>query len=390
MVRLLVLIPNPLTNTYSDDTSVAVLETRCHSEEGSAQNAFLPTATLHFHEKFTADNAKYRGIHPIAALASHQENLASLVAKATSSLPPSSPSTAKGISDAISVFSGKEWVLKKKPDFISVTRGPGIRSSLSTGLDTAKGIAVAWQIPLVGVHHMQAHALTPRLVSALASHNTQPTPSFPFLTLLVSGGHTLLIRSSALNDHSILASTLDIAIGDVLDKMARCILPEDLLGASGDTMYGRLLETFAFPNGPAACYNYTPPSTRAEELARKQTRWGWSLPVMLAETRSGSRSREMAYTFCGLYSAIHRLCNEGGGTMSVDERVDLARETMRVSFEHLASRIVLALHDKGTEYDAISTLVVSGGVASNQYLRTMYVVSEFAPPRRFLRRPVST
>lgn len=219
---------------------------------------------------------------------------------------------------------------------------------------------------------MQGHALTPRLVSALASDSAQPTPAFPFLSLLVSGGHTLLLHSSALNDHSILASTVDIAIGDLLDKIARYILPEEVIESSGEIMYGRLLETFVFLDSADTDYNYTSPSTRGEDLARKQTRWGWSMPVMLAETRSGAKSRSMMYTFCGLESAVGRLCSgERGREMSVDEKVDLAREAMRVAFEHLASRVVLALRQARTEFDAIRTLVVSGGVAANQYLRIM-------------------
>lgn len=369
-----------LIKMYSDDTSVAVLETHSNASERLGQNASFPAATLHFHDKVTADNSKYRGIHPVTALESHQENLACLIANAISSLPPSSSSTAKDLSATVPVFSGKEWLPKKKPDFISVTRGPGMRSSLFTGLDTAKGLAVAWQVPLVGVNHMQAHALTPRLVSALASGTLHPTPAFPFLSLLVSGGHTLLLHSKALNDHSILASTMDIAIGDVLDKIARCVLTDAEIMSSGEIMYGRTLERFAFPDLTTTDYKYTSPSTRGEELARKETRWGWSLPVMLAETRSGSQSRRMEYTFCGLGSAVQRLCDGGRvGKMSTDERVELAREAMRVAFEHLASRIVLALHQRRVGFDAITTLVVSGGVASNQYLRTMYVILRPTP-----------
>ena len=372
--------PTLLIKTYSDDSSVAVLETHDHSLQAPPQNAFSPAATLHFHEKITADSNKYRGIHPIAALQSHEENLASLVTKALATLPAVSPSSAKGPSEIVSVRSADKWVLKKKPDFISVTRGPGMRSSLSTGLNTAKGLAVAWQIPLVGVNHMQAHALTPRLVSALAAGSTLPEPSFPFLSLLVSGGHTLLLHSSALNDHSILASTMDTAIGEVLDKIARCILSNAMISSSREIMYGRLLEAFAFPDLAATGHDYMPPRTREEQLAREQTRWGWSLPVMLAETRSGSKSRYMGYTFCGLTSAVQRLCDGGRvEEMSADERVDLAREAMRVAFEHLASRIVLALQQRRKGFDAIRTLVVSGGVASNQYLRTMYVHSALRP-----------
>lgn len=242
-----------------------------------------------------------------------------------------------------------------------------MRSSLNTGLDTAKGLAVAWQIPLVGVNHMQAHALTPRLVSALSG--SEAAPAFPFLSLLVSGGHTLLVHSRELVDHDILATTTDIAIGDCIDKIARLVLPPDVLEDGGDIMYGRHLERFAFPNGPAD-HNYTAPTTRAEEIARKTTKWGWALVPPLAETRSGSKSKAMEFTFSGLNSAVKRIC-ERTQEMDNEERRYLARESMRLAFEHLASRIGWALRDLEEKGSRVGTLVVSGGVASNAFLRTV-------------------
>ena len=244
-----------------------------------------------------------------------------------------------------------------------------MRSSLTTGLDTAKGLAVAWQIPLVGVNHMQAHALTPRLVSALSGSSFNPTPAFPFLSLLVSGGHTLLVYSRELTDHAILATTPDIAIGDCIDKIARSVLLPNVLMEGGEIMYGRRLERFAFPNG-SADHNYIAPTTRGEEIARKTTRWGWALVPPLAETRSGSKSKAMEFTFSGLGSAVKRIC-EGTEKMQDDERRELARESMRVAFEHLASRVGWALRDLEEKGIGVETIVVSGGVASNAFLRTV-------------------
>ena len=288
-----------------------------------------------------------------AAQDSHQRNLAALIAKALPGLPkaPQSHSgTNHGIQIgahgaigavqdlAIPVCSNGRYMLRHKPDFISVTRGPGLRSCLATGVDTAKGLSVAWQIPLLGVNHMQAHALTPRLVSALKhSANRNPAPAFPFLSLLVSGGHTLLVLSKSITDHEKLAQTNDIAIGDCLDKIARAILPTSVITQSKDTMYGRLLESFAFPLGPRS-YNYTSPARRHEEFACKRTKWGWSLGTPLAETRPG-KSRNMEFTFTGTQSNVQRICESRGlktdGDNVEEERVGLARESMRVLFEHL-------------------------------------------------------
>ena len=347
---------------YSDDSSVAILEASSASSKPES-STISKQACLHFHKKITANNAAYTGIHPLVAHESHQENLATLVNEAVRHLPshggklfgPSNP----------------------KLDFVSVTRGPGMRSSLITGIDTAKGLAVAWQIPLLGVNHMQAHALTPRLVSALNTpspgfatdseqkdHPFEPNPNFPFLTLLVSGGHTLLVHSRALTDHAILASTTDSAIGDCIDKMAREILPASLLQASGEIMYGRLLERFAFPNS-ASDYNYTAPTSRAAEKEQPGTRWGWSLPIPLRES---GKNRASEFSFSGLGAAVRRLCH-ANPQMSLEERKDLAREGMRVVFEHLALRTIWALQNLATRGQIIGTLVISGGVASNGFLR---------------------
>lgn len=330
---------------------------------------------MHFHEKITADSRQYQGIHPLIALESHQSNVASLIAKALSHLPKASVADDSSAPDAVIVRDGCDKVRKQKPDIVTVTRGPGMRSSLSVGLDTAKGLAVAWQVPLLAINHMQAHALTPRLVSALSQDVSVPSdPAFPFLSLLISGGHTLLVHSKALAEHEILASTADIAIGDAIDKIARLLLPRDKLENAEDSMYGSLLERFVSPDKTSQ-HVYCAPASKAEQIARTTSRWGWALRAPLAERPSGSKSDIMAFSFCGVGSTVQRLVDRSGPEMSIDERKDLAREAMRIYFEHLASRVVIALNNFKDQNLAksklVDTLVVSGGVAANGFLRTM-------------------
>ncbi|KAI9656521.1 MAG: hypothetical protein M1821_004728 [Bathelium mastoideum] len=270
--------------------------------------------------------------------------------------------------------------MAKIPDFVSVTRGPGMRSNLSVGLEFAKGLSVAWQRPLLGVHHMQAHALTPRLASALhVKDQTRIKPNFPFLSLLVSGGHTLLLHSHSLISHTTLATTTDIAIGDAIDKVARVVLPSTMIAGSISTMFGPILERFAFPHGTTDYENYEAPMTRHQEITRRVTRWGWGFTPPLAATRGGSQNNSMQYSFSGIWSTAAQLLekklSEGGevSSVSLDERRDMAREAMRVAFEHLASRVIMAMNDmKETDHnlaDSIRTLVVSGGVAANGFLK---------------------
>lgn len=373
-------------NTPSDDTGVAILEKHGASHQIDEFDGAPTTrfgATLLFNQKHTADNSKFRGIHPVQSMRSHQEHLAALIASALPSLPNAlPPSNAVGdcSSKQISIRCSKtgKFIWKRKPDFVSVTRGPGMISSLEVGLNTAKGLALAWQIPLLGVNHMQSHALTPRLVSALDQQNScsASCPKFPFLSLLVSGGHTLLLHSKSIIDHAVLASTCDIAIGDALDKIARVVCPDVLLQSPGEIMYGRLLEQFAFPNG-VGDHQYVAPATRGEELASNTTQWGWNLPVPFAMTSSGAKTRLMKFSFTGLDSKVRKICTERGDIMAHEERLELAREAMRVAFEHLAARVALAFDALGSSGGLVDTLVVSGGVASNLYLKTVYV-SPFA------------
>ncbi|KAF2501721.1 hypothetical protein BU16DRAFT_450502 [Lophium mytilinum] len=433
--------------TSCDDTAVAVLETRTSSSRDGG-----PRVVLHFHKKVTSNSSAFKGVHPLVALESHQESLADLVNEAIQELPIKGPSNANGTT--INYDFGSEGGLealqdemeqsdikhlpsvehKRCPDFIAVTRGPGMRSNLFTGIDTAKGLAVAWQIPLVGVHHMQAHALTPRLVAALQpvesrrswqNRETYPkTPEFPFLSVLVSGGHTLLVLSETLTEHRVLATTADIAIGQFLDKVARVILPKEYLGRAEGTMYGALLEEFAFPSISADAipeqktkmvpsanvspykmqhttaggyllrkspdhhaqeYHYNASSDQKKGDFKPMTEWGWGFSPPLSNSAGGAKHKSLEFSFSGLTTAVQRAMKfsfESGrltdverdaDSISITERRTMAREAMRAAFEHLASRIVLGLqHIKLTDPKLASQLtscVISGGVASNGYLR---------------------
>lgn len=352
------ILTNPIL--HSDDTSVAIVEKL--SKHAASR------AKIHFLENVTADCAAFRGIHPVQALESHQEKLANLVNKAISHLPPAGEERF-GANQLVTVADGSKP--RRKPDFISVTRGPGMRANLFVGLDTAKGLAVAWQIPFVGVHHMQAHLLTPRLVSSVKGRTWADLtiPKFPFMSLLVSGGHTLLVNSTSLTEHEVMANTADNAIGDAIDKAARLILPESVIQTEQSTAYGKILEQFAFPNGPRDYSNYSPPMSRGDELIPYQSKWGWSLTTPLAN------SRDMRFSFSGIGTAVERIVSEkrkAGQELCEEERVDLARATMQTSFEHLASRLVIGIQSiPRWKQRALETIVISGGVASNKFLMTV-------------------
>ncbi|KAI0544870.1 glycoprotease family-domain-containing protein [Xylaria curta] len=374
--------------TSCDDTCVAVLE------KNSAG-----VARLHFNEKITSDNRAFGGVHPTIAVASHTEHLAPLIQKALRTLPDaaSAGSSQQGSNGKTLLVDG---CLRLKPDFVSVTRGPGMLSNLAAGLNIAKGLAIAWDVPLLAVNHMQAHALTPQLVSALedtkldqvndlesiTGYGGSQGPQFPFLSLLVSGGHTILARSNSPNDHTILANASNIAIGDMLDKCARMILPPEILSARepDSSMYGPIFEEFAFPGSKESTdydYNYTPPARRADEIKSFDSGHDWTLRPPLANKGKAASSE---YDFAGINGQVQKLMLEHPD-MDVKVRRIVAQATMTLVFEHLTSRLVFALQsNQRTEEQKqgrIKTVVLSGGVASNRFLR--HVVREMLDVRGY-------
>lgn len=362
-----------------DDTCVALLD----------KTPGIPSARLLFNKKITSDNREFRGVHPTTAVISHTASLGPLIQEALRSLPEA-PAVPIGDYRVWKKLVWVEGAVRQKPDFVTVTRGPGMTSNLATGLNTAKGLATAWDVPLLGVNHMQAHALTPRLVSAMKKGVMEPPavvtrprrgaaqlevphePAFPFLSLLVSGGHTLLVHSRSLTDHRILAQAMNIAIGDMIDKCARTLIPATHLARMENVMYGPLLEKFAFPTGMRD-YEYTPPPKRADEIKIFDSGRGWTLTPPLSGTTA------MTYDFAGFNSQVQRIVVENPD-MSLDDRRFLAKHAMRLVFEHLVSRLLFALKDN-PQYEDVKTVVVAGGVASNQYL--MHILKKMLEVRGF-------
>jgi N6-L-threonylcarbamoyladenine synthase len=269
---------------------------------------------------------------------------------------------------------------------------------------------------------MQAHALTPRLVSALEVPLTSPIePKFPFLSVLASGGHTLLIHSASLTDQRLLGTTNDIAIGECLDKVARILLPAELLQTTKNTMYGALLEQFAFAPtedertsaeglenrpvlsvskpksspGAAGCsakqylntssrdYSwYEVPTNHEESIRKSVTKWGWSFNQPLIAAHGGTKVKSIELSFSGLLTAVERVIRYQTDSttkkrtkveraledVSLEEKRDIARETMRAAFEHVAYRLVLALQSLSDD-TAPQSVVLAGGVAANSFLR---------------------
>lgn len=216
---------------------------------------------------------------------------------------------------------------------------------------------------------MQAHALTSLMQADLAASKHNPddawpaedVPKYPFLTLLVSGKHTMLVYTKSTVNHRILASAHNIALGDVLDKFAREIVPPSHIPEGQETVvYPRLMEKLV---GTEKASTYTAPSSRAHEDQTYRSEHGWELTPPLPENRS------MQYNFSSFHGSIHQILKDRPD-LTESQRRDLAFDVMRVAFEHVMSRVVLALErDDELRAHPPRHLVLSGGVTANLLLR---------------------
>ncbi|KAF9937900.1 hypothetical protein BGZ67_000734 [Mortierella alpina] len=267
-------------------------------------------------------------------------------------------------------------------DIIAVTRGPGLAHCLGVGLNAAKTLAAALNKPLIGVHHMEAHALTARLTTVdpdlkvvgqdgdhatttMASKGyvpagSAPHPQFPFLTLLVSGGHTLLLVAHSVDRYTTLATTVDDSIGEAFDKTARQLDIPWLPGRAGGP--GASLEEFA-------------------KSSQNPMRYLDQLPIPMSLR---TNKRLMKFSFAGLKSAVTRIVDQEKassptGEMDEEKRKDLAAGFQHCAVTHLCQKVEQGLVDCHEQGMQISSLVISGGVGRNATLRSKMdeVCSEF-------------
>ena len=180
----------------------------------------------------------------------------------------------------------------------------------------------------------------------------------------------MLLHSRGLTDHATLATTAgDPAAGAALDKIGRLVLPAEQLHDIPDVAFAKHLSLYATGDDDAYSW-YAIPRNRGAEIEKPLNEFGWKVQTPLAKTR------ELAFSFAGFEARFTALFNERermskDGSISDAERLVFAREALAVAFEHLASRTVIALESlRGDPHpQPISTLVVSGGVAANRFLR---------------------
>lgn len=212
----------------------------------------------------------------------------------------------------------KAGVATSDIDGIAYTKGPGLAGALMVGAMTAQGLGLAWQIPTLGVHHLEGHLLAPML--------EENPPAFPFIALLVSGGHSQFILVEGLGQYTLLGESVDDAAGEAFDKTAK------LLG-------------LPYPGGPKLAALATQGNPKAYAFPRPLLRQG------------------LDFSFSGLKTAVSQMVLKLG---EIDEqtKADIAASFEEAVIETLCIKAQRALAETGQE-----RLVISGGVSANLKLR---------------------
>ncbi|HEU4821531.1 MAG TPA: tRNA (adenosine(37)-N6)-threonylcarbamoyltransferase complex transferase subunit TsaD [Qipengyuania sp.] len=257
-------------------------------------------------------HAPYGGVVPEIAARAHVERLAPMIAEV--------------LADA--------GVALIDCDAVAATAGPGLIGGVMVGLVTAKALAMASEVPLIAINHLEGHALSPRLAD--------PDLVFPYVLLLVSGGHCQILRVEAVGQYRRLATTIDDALGEAFDKTAK------ILG-------------LGFPGGPAV-----------ERLALAGDARAVPLPRPLVG------SGEPHFSFAGLKSAVLRAKQSGG-----HRDADIAASFQQAALDCVTDRLQVAL----AATEPAPALVVAGGVAANKQVRAALEALAMDHSMRFVAPP---
>lgn len=275
--------------TSCDETAVALYD----SEQGLLAHRLFSQVAVH---------ADYGGVVPELASRDHVRKLAPMIKNLL----------------AETGHSGKTI------HGVAYTAGPGLIGALLVGACVGRALAYAWQVPAIGVHHMEGHLLAPLL-------EANP-PAFPFVALLVSGGHTQLVRVQAIGEYELLGESLDDAAGEAFDKAAKML---DL----------------DYPGGP--------------QIARLAQRGN---PNRFHFPRPMTNRQGLDFSFSGLKTFTLNTVAEHAGANGLPD--DATCADIACAFERAVVDTLVIKCKRALEHCQLKTLVIAGGVSANQQLRS--------------------
>jgi N6-L-threonylcarbamoyladenine synthase len=283
--------------TSCDETAAAVVARNADGKGEILSNVVLSQLK---------DHAPYGGVVPEIAARAHVNHLDRLIAQAMSE-------------------SGLDY---SELDGVAATAGPGLLGGVIVGLTMAKAIALASGKPLIAVNHLEGHALTARLLQHV---------EFPYLLLLISGGHTQFQVVEGVGKYHRLGTTIDDALGEAFDKVAK------LLG-------------LGYPGGP-----------QVEQLARRGNPQRFDLPRPL------KGRKDCNFSFSGLKTAAREVVNNLGSLTDQDV-ADVCASFEAAVAETMADRLKMAVHLFRAAHPDVENpaLIVAGGVAANQKLKSVF------------------
>ncbi len=293
--------------TSCDDTGISILESKDY------KNKVIFSVLANLVSSQTAIHSPYGGVFPALAKREHIKNLPILLEKAIK----------------------KAKIKIEDLELICVTKGPGLEPALWTGIVFAKELAEKYKIPVIAVNHMEGHILS---VFAKSKNFEIPKDAskvgFPMISLLVSGGHTELVLVEAWGKYKILGQTLDDAVGEAFDKVARMLgLPYP-----GGPEISRLAENF-----------------RGEQMQKFRSAFVLPRPMMY--------SKDFNFSYSGLKTAVLYLIKKIG---ILDENT---KKAIALEFENAAIETLIHKTKKAIEKYNAKTLIVGGGVAQNKHLQ---------------------
>lgn len=290
--------------TSCDETALCLLESK-NDQYRIIQNIVNSQIDLH---------REYGGVFPMLAKREHIKNLPILYKQI--------------IKDS--------GINEKNIDRIAVANGPGLEPALWTGILFAKELAKELSIPIIPVNHMEGHIFASLLESSTIDKNFHSLKQveFPALALLISGGHTEIVKMDESGKYEILGSTVDDAVGEAFDKVARML-------------------NLPYPGGPEI--------SKLADFARKN-----NIEKKITLPRPMLHSKDLLFSFSGLKTAVLYMLKKIE-SITQDQIYDIARE-----FEDSVTEVLLYKVKKALEENEVRTLIIGGGVIANSHIRECF------------------